>query len=573
MTTMAMYLEQLDAFRRMPAETEWLEFKEAKNQFDTDDLGRYVTALSNEANLCRREAGWLIFGVKDKINVATKTRPIVGSSYATSTTALNELKRQIFSFTAPALGLSDPIELVHADCPPGTRILMWRIPPAALGMPVAWKGHFYGRAGEAMGALPINKFDALRAQANLKDWSAALVPNARLQDIDPAALTLAREKFTASNNQTLRAQEIEQWSDAVFLDKARLSIDGVLTRTALLLLGRPECVHLLSPHPAEIAWRLPAKRVVVPYGPPFLLNVNEVLGNIQRYNVKLFPNDQLIATEVANYDARVILEALNNCIAHQDYEQNARVLVQEYDGYLEFESDGSFFHGTPADYYGKKRTPSRYRNKYLADAMRELGLIDRGGFGIHDMYDLQKKRFLPLPDYELSQPTKVVVRIFGQTIDENYARLLMDRIDLPLEQTIWLDRIQKKSKVEAAHIAELRKAKLIEGRKPNLTVSASIAVATNSQNQYLLNKGLGDNAYKRQMLQRLEEFGPTAGTQLRDLIWDSLPKILTDEAKEIKVKNLRTALRMQGLDGKKIEIDPTGPARGPSAVWRIKRDF
>ena len=573
MTTMVMYLEQLDEFRQMSAETEWLEFKEAKTQFDTDDLGRYITALSNEANLCRQEAGWLIFGVKDKINSATKTRPIVGSSYAASAAALNELKRQIFSFTAPALGLSDPIELVHADCPPGTRILMWRIPPAALDMPVAWKGHFYGRAGEAMGALPINKFDALRAQANLKDWSAALVPSARLQDIDPAALAMAREKFTASNNGKPWSEEIAGWSDAVFLDKARLSINGVLTRTALLLLGRPQCIHLLSPHPAEIAWKLPVKRVILSYGPPFLLNVNEVLGNIRRYNVKLFPNDQLIATEVANYDARVILEALNNCIAHQDYERNARVLVLEHDDHLEFESEGSFFDGTPADYYGHNRTPNRYRNKYLSDAMRELGLIDRGGFGISDMYTRQKTRFLPLPDYELSQPTKVVVRIFGQTIDENYARLLMERVDLPLEQTIWLDRVQKKSKVEAVHIAELRKANLIEGRKPNWTVSASIAAATNSQNQYLLNKGLGDNAYKRQMLQRLEEFGPASGTQLRDLIWNSLPKILTNEAKEIKVKNLRTALRMHGLDSKKIEIDPTGPARGPSAVWRIKRDF
>ncbi len=146
--TMTMYFEQLDEFRRMPAETEWLEFKEAKNQFDTDDLGRYITALANEANLCRQEAGWLIFGVKDKINADTKTRLIVGSSYATSAAALNELKRQIFSFTSPALGLSDPVELNHPDCPNGTRVLMWRIPPASAGMPFAWKGHYYGRSGE-----------------------------------------------------------------------------------------------------------------------------------------------------------------------------------------------------------------------------------------------------------------------------------------------------------------------------------------------------------------------------------------------------------------------------------------
>ena len=75
MTTMMMYLEQLDEFRRMPVETEWLEFIEARGGFDTDAFGRYVTALSNEANLLGREAGWLIFGVKDKIVAITGARP------------------------------------------------------------------------------------------------------------------------------------------------------------------------------------------------------------------------------------------------------------------------------------------------------------------------------------------------------------------------------------------------------------------------------------------------------------------------------------------------------------------
>ena len=558
-------LEQLNEFRRMPAETEWLEFKEAKTQFDTDDLGRYVTAISNEANLCGQAAGWLIFGVKDQVGPGTKTRAVVGSSYAATTAAINELKRQIYSFTAPALGLSDPVEMAHPDCPHGTRILMWRIPPAAAGMPVAWKGHYFARSGEAMGAMPLNKLDALRAQADLKDWSAALVPNARLQDIDPAALAVAREKFTASNNAKPWAQEISDWSDAVFLNKARLSIDGVLTRAALLLLGRAECVHLLSPHPAEIAWKLPAKRVILSYGPPFLLNVNEVLGNIRRHNVKLFPSDQLIATEVANYDTRVILEALNNCIAHQDYERHARVLVHECDSHLEFESEGSFFDGAPADYYGHNRTPNRYRNKYLSDAMRELGLIDRGGFGINDMYSRQKARFLPLPDYELSQPMKVVVRVFGQTIDENYARLLMERVDLPLEQTIWLDRVQKKYAITNAHAAVLRKAKLLEGRKPNFFVSAQIADATDTRAEYSRNKGLDDKYYKTFVLQHIEKFKSVSMAEIRALLFGKLPDSLTEQQKLAKVKNLLSSLRMQGHNGQKIVA--TSPGKG--AKWSI----
>jgi ATP-dependent DNA helicase RecG len=65
----------LDEYRALPLETEWLEFKEAKNNYDFDKLGKYFSALSNEANLKGKRFGWLIFGVEDK------RREIVGSNY------------------------------------------------------------------------------------------------------------------------------------------------------------------------------------------------------------------------------------------------------------------------------------------------------------------------------------------------------------------------------------------------------------------------------------------------------------------------------------------------------------
>lgn len=523
-----------------------------------DDVLSYTSAIAN------MNGGTLVVGVEDK------TLRVTGITDLGNFTPENLPERLAGNCTnLPTEGLR--VEEIRTS---DTEQLVWlvHIPRHSPRKPVICHRKAWQRVGDSLKELRAERHEAiLSEQLAGQDWSAGLIPNARLQDIDPVALALAREKFMASNNAKPWAQEIAAWSDAAFLDRARLSIDGVLTRTALLLLGRPECIHLLSPHPAEIAWKLPAKRVILPYGPPFLLNVNEVLSNIRRYNVKLFPNDQLIATEVANYDTRVILEALNNCIAHQDYERNARVLVHEYDNHLEFESEGSFFDGTPADYYGHNRTPNRYRNKYLSDAMRELGLIDRGGFGINEMYTRQKARFLPLPDYELSQPTKVVVRVFGQTIDENYARLLMARIDLPLEQTIWLDRVQKKQAIANAQAAVLRRARLLEGRKPNFFVSAAIAKVTGTQNQYVLNKGFNDDECKDWIIKRLT-VSPATGEELKKVIWNKLPAVLSEKEKEAKVKNLRTALRLRGYKGIKIEINPSGSARGPKAAWRIRQN-
>jgi len=56
-------------------ENEVVEFKQAGNDYSTDEIGKYFSALANEANLRGVEAAWLVFGVNNK------TRSVVGSDY------------------------------------------------------------------------------------------------------------------------------------------------------------------------------------------------------------------------------------------------------------------------------------------------------------------------------------------------------------------------------------------------------------------------------------------------------------------------------------------------------------
>lgn len=70
-------------------EDETVEFKEASNDFDTDKIGRYVSALSNEANLADVSSGWLVLGVRNK------TREVVGTNYRTDPKRLDGLRRQV----------------------------------------------------------------------------------------------------------------------------------------------------------------------------------------------------------------------------------------------------------------------------------------------------------------------------------------------------------------------------------------------------------------------------------------------------------------------------------------------
>jgi ATP-dependent DNA helicase RecG len=119
----------------------------------------------------------------------------------------------------------------------------------------------------------------------------------------------------------------------------------------------------------------------------------------------------LIPAEIWKYDTKTILEGLRNCIAHQDYSRNERIVVTEEQEKLSFENAGAFYDGSYEDYIEGFKTPKRYRNMFLVQAMVNLKMIDTQGYGIHEMFKRQKDRFLPMPDYDKSQENYVKLTI------------------------------------------------------------------------------------------------------------------------------------------------------------------
>ena len=73
----------------------------------------------------------------------------------------------------------------------------------------------------------------------------------------------------------------------------------------------------------------------------------------------------------------------------------------------------------------------------------ELNLIDTQGGGIKRMFETQRRRSFPLPDYDLTETSRVAVTIHGRILDEHYTRLLMEGLDLDLDLVMLLDRVQK----------------------------------------------------------------------------------------------------------------------------------
>ncbi len=424
------------------------------------------------------------------------------------------------------------------------------------------------RVGDSLVELRPERREAiLREPLAGEDWSAQVVPAATLDDLDSAALREARKKFSDRNIRKPWHAEIKDWSDATFLDKARLSINGQLTRAALILLGKLQSSHLLLPYVAEITWKLPEESAVEHFGPPFILTTTEVLGRIRNYNIKLYPQTRLLAEEVPKYDTEVILEALYNCIAHQDYDMAQRIVLEERRGHLSFQNAGDFVDGQPELYLqATERTPSHYRNKWLAQAMIELDMIDTAGFGIRKMFMAQRRRFLPLPDYDFSEPQKVRLQVYGQVIDKNYTQLLMDNSELPLEHVLWLDRVQKKYPISEAQATELRREKLLEGRKPNYFVSAKIAELTNQRAQYTRTQGLDEDYYRRLVMKHIMQFKQVPSKEIRQLLLSKLPDHLNSIQKATKIRNLLTVLASKGIDGQQI----VATGKGPGAIWRMK---
>jgi len=532
----------------LPYETEWIEFKEAKSNIDFDDLGRYFSALSNEANLKGKDAGWLIFGVTDK-----PPRKICGSNYRKDRGGLEKLKAQISEHTNHKMTFVNIFEL---DEPEG-RVVIFQIPPAARGIPTTWNGLAYGRIGDRLGPLTLQEIESIRRQHSVEDWSAQICEAATVDDLDPEAIRFARIQYKEKHPHL--AEEVDLWDDITFLNKAKVSIGGKITRAAIVLLGKESSEHLIYPSVARITWVLRDENGMDKdyqhFGPPLILAVNKVFSRIRNLTYRYISDNRLFPTETSQYDPWVIREALHNAIAHQDYKQCSRINVVEYPDSLLFTNRGDFIPGSLENVIRSNSPPDIYRNRFLADAMVNLNMIDTIGSGIRKMFLKQRERRFPMPDYDLSEPGVVKVKIFGTILDERYTRMLVSRTDLDLMTVILLDRVQKGYRITDDEFRSLKKMGLIEGRRPNIFVSAKVASITDTRADYIKMRGLDKKHYKSLVMEYLEKFNEASRQDIDRLLMDKISNALNDDQKKRYITNLLQEMRKEGF------VQPVGTTR------------
>ncbi|HET6556974.1 MAG TPA: RNA-binding domain-containing protein [Prolixibacteraceae bacterium] len=552
MTTQELEIKLLE-LRNMPAETEIVEFKEAKITYDLSKLGKYFSALSNEANLKGKPFAWLVFGIENKHH------NIVNTQFRPKRKDLDSLKSEIADKTTNRITFIE----IHELFLPDGRVIMFQIPAAPKGFPIAFDGHYYGRDSEQLVPLNLEEIERIRAQATTADWSAAILPHATLDDLDEEAIRVARVNFKSKFPE--KAEEVDTWNDITFLNKAKITIKGKITRTAIILLGKEESEHFINPAEAKIRWLLKDSKgndkdyMIV--GCPLLLAVDKVYLKIRNLKYRYIKEGTLFPDEINQYEPYSIREALNNCIAHQDYTKHGRINVVEMEDQLVFTNLGSFIPGSVERVVKDDAPEEHYRNRFLANAMFNLKMVDTAGGGIKKIFNFQRERFFPMPDYDLSGG-RVKVTISGKVLDLEYARLLAMNKDLSLDEIIILDKVQKKLPISEVEERILKRRKLIEGRKPNFYVSASIAKSTGKMHQYIKNRSFDDRYFKDMILEYIRKNKHATKEEIDILLLDKLPAVLNKQQQKNKVRNL-----IYALSKKEMSIVNQGTVRYP--IWKL----
>ena len=537
-------------------ENEYVEYKEAKNNFDFNELGKYFSALSNGANLVNKQYAWLVFGVEDK------THKLVDTNYRRNGN-LNGLKKDITQSTNDNMTFLDIYDFEIN----GKRVVMFKI-PAAIGIPTTWKGIAYDRNNESLVPLNETKRNIILSTVNI-DWTRQIVEGLTVSDLDKDAILKAREQFKKKNENKSIADEIDKMDDISFLNKAKVLLNGKVTRAAWLLLGKEDTNTYVENYIPTITWKLQEGTNIIDYEHftiPFIITMEKASEKIRNLRYRYMPSQTtLFPNEVDKYDINILRELLNNAIAHQDYRKSGRVNILEFKDKVMIINEGSFIPKTVDTLIiNEGYVPPYYRNPFLAQAMVNLNMIDTAGMGIRKKKKKLRERFFPMPDYDLSEENRVKVTIYGKILDEQYSKLLLENTDLTLTEVMLLDRVQKNITITKEQSDLLRKNKLIEGRYPNIYVSKSISEIVDDKISYINNSGFDDKYYKDLVLKYIDDFGSITKADLDKLLMSKLPNSLDDVQKKRKIKYLVN----EHLQKKENIIKNIGTTRYP--IWTRK---
>lgn len=554
MTELELQQYLLREYPQENARCEWKEFKNLKNPFCGDEKNDVISYVSAIANM---DGGDLVIGVHDK------TLEIVGTD-----TYNYDKQKAILRLTERCVNLSTEDLYIDEFITDDTNRKVWviHIPKHLPKRPVFAHNKAWQRIEDSLVEMTTERMSTILDEPIFSetDWSAQIVSDATIDDLDEVAIAKARMMFKKVHSRIPEA-EVNAWTVETFLSKCGIMKNGGITRAAIILLGKYESAFKLRPAVVQVTWtRRDEKQDVVDYEHftvPFILTVDEILSKIENLTMREMPGGTLFPDTMKQYDDYTIREALHNCIAHQDYTMQQRINFVENPTYLYYSNAGSFIPGTLENALTNEEPQAYFRNECLCRAMVDFNMIDTVSRGIKKMFNEQWRRHFPMPDYEIdAKNRKVSVRIYGNEINKQYTNLLKTNDSLTLWDCISLDAVQKGRTIHEDVAQNLLNRGLIEGEAPNYTISLGIAKATNQLQGYTKQKGLDKEKMKQMILQYLKNAG-TDGAK-RDSIYEYIKDVMP------QVKTHEQQLRLLGDILSALSVDKLIYAKG--RIWFLK---
>ena len=383
-------IQKLEELLQLKKETEVVEFKHAANKFETEDIGKYFSALSNEANLKGEEQGWLVFGVEDK------THQVLGSNYKSSRSSLDDLKKQIADQMTNRITF---VEIYEAYVE-GKRVVLFEIPAAPMGIPIAYKGHYYGRDGESLVALNIQEIEHIRAQ-HVDNCFETEVAKTNLSGAEVLRLLDYKKLFELLQRDLPNSEEaiLERLELMQFVQRRNELYD--ITNMGALLFAKnfDDFAHLNGRRVVIRKYAGTNNRICTL---EMFSSAGYAIGfsNMVRFIELQTPESEeieILRESKPTYPIVAIREFVANALVHQDFAiSGMQITVEIYKNRLVITNPGVSLNAVNR----LIDLPARSRNEKLAQAMYLLRLCERRGSGVDRAVEAIEQMQLPAYDAE-----------------------------------------------------------------------------------------------------------------------------------------------------------------------------
>ena len=381
-------------------EGENIEFKEAKNRFDFEELTQYACAIANVGG------GKIVLGITDK-----RPRQVVGSQAFDQP---ERTRKKLMDHLRVKVDFEEEFE-------DGKRILIFTVASRPIGIPLLFKGVAYWRDGDVLTTMPIEEMRRIYEEAG-HDFSADICQGATIADLDENAIEEFRKRWAkkSQNQRILTLPKRQLLNDCGAVD------DDKVTYAALVLFGSAKALTKYLAQ-AEVIFEYRSSEASGPAAQreefrDAFFNIQDRIWNlINLRNDKQHYQDGLFIFDIATFNEGSTREALLNAISHRNYQMAGSVFIRQYRDRLTITSPGGFPPGITPENAIDKQCP---RNRRIAEILALCGLIERSGQGMNLMFENSIKEAKALPSFDGTDDYEVKLTLHGVVLDQGMLRLI-----------------------------------------------------------------------------------------------------------------------------------------------------